>query len=122
MGEYLFINDETKLINKTLKRFSTVDVAPYNTRLKGSFTIKKYRKYEFHEEVDIEFKGELMAKKDIESNFEWFKSDIYNQENVSKIKLNRLIKKLLFDEVKTYCTYFGIRLTDSADIKKINWV
>jgi hypothetical protein len=40
----------------------------------------------------------------------------------SKIKINKLIKKLLFNEVRDHAAYFGIDIGFLNDIKKIKWV
>ncbi len=52
----------------------------------------------------------------------WFKSDIYNQNGVSKIKVNKLIKRAIFKEVKDQAAYFGINLRYIEEIKKIKWI
>ena len=118
------INDEdSKATKKALKKFSKKDITPFNNkRLKGSFTIVGFRKYEFNNEVDIEFNGEVFAVYDSSIGPTWFKTDIYNQKGVSKIKVNKLIKRLIFNEVKDHVAYFGINLRYTGEIKKIKWV
>lgn len=122
MSRYVITNDETKSTKKLLKKFPESEISVYNERLKGSFKITHYRKYHFREEVDIEFKGELFAVLSSLSGREWHKSDIYNERGTSKIKVNKMIKRSLFSEVKNYCAYFGISLRYVEDLKKIKWV
>jgi hypothetical protein len=122
MSKYVINDDDTKSIKKSIKKFSKQDIAHFNDRLKGSFRIKSYRNYHFRDEVDIEFIGELRAIKDINEGPKWFKSEIYGQKGVSKIKVSKLIKKLIFNEVKDHAAYFGINIRYVEDIKKIKWV
>jgi hypothetical protein len=94
----------------------------FNKRLRGSFTIVGFRKYEFTNEVDIEFNGELFAIYESSTGPTWIKSDIYNQKGASKVKINKLIKRSIFNEVKDHVAYFGINLRFTGEIKKIKWV
>jgi len=115
-------DDESKAIKKLVKKFSKREIASFNDRLRGSFTIVGFRKYQFTNEVDIEFNGEICAKHSSLAVLTWFKSDIYNQKSVSKIKVNKLIKRAIFNEVKDQAAYFGINLRYVTEIKKINWI
>jgi len=115
-------DDESKAIKKLVKKFSKREIASFNDRLRGSFTIVGFRKYQFINEVDIEFNGEICARHSSLAVLTWFKSDIYNQKGVSKIKVNKLIKRAIFKEVKDQAAYFGINLRYIEEIKKINWI
>lgn len=122
MARYVIKNDETKSINKALKKFSRVEIPDYVQRMRGSFTITNYRKYIFRNEIDIEFNGEINAVYGHLNTAEWHNSTIYFRNGASKIKINRFIKKRLFQEVKDQAAYFGITLRYHEDIKKIKWV
>jgi hypothetical protein len=115
-------DDDSKVIKKSLKKFSKREIASFNDRLRGSFTIVGFRKYQFTNEVDIEFNGEICARHSLLAVPTWFNSDIYNQKGVSKIKVNKLIKRAIFNEVKDQSAYFGINLRYMTEIKKINWI
>jgi len=115
-------DDDSKVIKKSLKKFSKREIASFNDRLRGSFTIVGFRKYQFINEVDIEFNGEICARHNSSAVLTWFKSDIYNQNGVSKIKVNKLIKRAIFKEVKDQAAYFGINLRYIEEIKKIKWI
>ena len=117
------IRDEsTKAIKKALKKFSGNDISLTNGTLRGSFKIKNFRKYPMHHEVDIEFKGELFAKTSVLEGKRWFSSEIYGQKNISKIKVNKLIKRNLLTEVKNHAAYFGINVRWVENIKKVKWI
>lgn len=116
------IDEDSKTIKKLLKKFSKKEIISFNERLRGSFSIVGFRKYHFINEVDIEFNGEIFARHDSLAVLTWFKSDIYNQKGVSKIKVNKLIKRAIFKEVKDQAAYFGINLRYVEEIKKIKWI
>jgi hypothetical protein len=115
-------DDDSKVIKKSLKKFSKREIASFNDRLRGSFTIVGFRKYQFINEVDIEFNGEMRARRELFGEHIWFKSDVYNKPEVSKIKVTKLIKSAIFNEVKDQAAYFGINLRYVEEIKKIKWV
>jgi hypothetical protein len=75
-----------------------------------------------HHEIDVEFKGELFGKISVLEGKRWQSSDIYGQKNISKIKINKLIKKHLLREVKSHAVYFGINVKWVDSIKKITWI
>jgi len=117
------IRDEnTKAIKKALKKFSGNDISLTNGTLRGSFKIKNFRKYPMHHEVDIEFKGEIFAKTSVLEGKRWYSSEIYGQKNISKIKVNKLIKRYLLVEVKSHAAYFGIDVKWVESIKKVTWI
>lgn len=120
MGTVTIKNEEINSVKKALKKFSEKKISSRNDRLRGSFKVTVYRKYEFEDEVDIEFKGEIYAKYNTEDS-QWFKSDIYSNEDISTIKVDKLIRNNIFDEVKTQCSYFGINLKYVNSIRKIKW-
>ena len=125
MSRYVINDDMTKSVKKILKKHSKKQVSVNNEFMKGTFTVKTYRKYEFREEVDILFEGEIYAKyrRPLQPlTREWFKSDILRDRGVSKIKVNKLIKKYLFDDIQTYLAYFGVRLRFVEEIKKVTWI
>ena len=75
-----------------------------------------------HHEIDVEFKGELFGKISVFEGKRWLSSEIYGQKNISKIKVNKLIKKYLLKEVKSHAAYFGINVKWVESIKKITWI
>lgn len=115
-------DDNTKAIKKTIKKFSGNDISITNGILRGSFKITNFRKYLMHHEVDVEFKGELFAKTSVLDGKKWLSSEIYGQKNISKIKVNKLIKKHLLSEVKIHAAYFGISIRYLENLKKVTWV
>ena len=119
---YVINDDEAKAIKKIIKKFSGTEISFTNGTLRGSFKIVNFRKYPMHHEVDIEFQGELFGKTSVLEGKRWFSSEIYGQKNISKIKVNKLIKRNLLTEVKNHAAYFGINVRWVENIKKVKWI
>jgi hypothetical protein len=122
MERNVITNEITKSTNKLLKKYSEVEINPETKRLRGSFKITRYRQYEFHNEIEIEFKGELLAKYNSLDEKKWFNSKICSEKSFSKTRINKFIKYCLYDELKRQCSYFGFKLTSPAYIKKVKWI
>lgn len=119
-------DQEVSVLNKTLlKQKVEVDV----DGLKGSLTISRVRKYQPHAdnikingktpenwEIEITFNGLLKGKLD---KVEWFSSVILERKNVSKIRVNKIIKRKLYNLVETRLLFWGIY---DYKIKKVTWV
>ena len=119
---YVINDDEAKAIKKIIKKFSGTEISFTNGTLRGSFKIVNFRKYYSHHEVDIEFKGEIFAKTSVLEGKRWYSSEIYGQKNISKIKVNKLIKRHLLVEVRSHAAYFGIDVKWVESIKKVIWI
>ncbi len=119
MGRYLIQDTTSKAIKKSLKKWGEFPVD--TDGLKGVITIKNYRKYQFRDEVDIEFKGEIFVRINHE-NRSWHGVDILTKYNISKVKLNRYLRKNALREVQMRMNYFGSRVKDYRDINKVKWV
>jgi hypothetical protein len=123
MSRYVIKNQITESTKTLIKKFSR-EVQVNNDRVRGVYTITNYRKYQFGIEVDVVFKGEIHAG--IGNKKQWFSSDILNVENgkyrISKIKLNRFIRKSLVPEIRCNLNYFSESLSYYSEIKKIQWV
>lgn len=114
---------ETKATLRALKKFGN-KISISNNSLRGTLTIKNYRKYKFLHEVDIIFEGEIYVN--LNRKRDWYDSSIMNKPlplgaRISKVKVNRFIRKNMLFEVKTYCKYFDVDLSSYDLIKKIIW-
>lgn len=119
-------DQEVSVINKTLlKQKVEVD----ENGLKGSLTISRVRKYQPYAdnikingktpenwEIEILFKGKLKGKL---YKLEWFSSEVLDRKNVSKIRVNKIIKRKLYNFVETRLLFWGI---SDFKIKKVIWV
>ena len=121
MSRYIIENNESKTIKKLLLKWGEIPIN--NDEIRGVIKIKNYRKYQFRDEVDIEFKGEVFVRLDV-VNRQWYGSDIMLNKsyNVSKIKLNRYIRKKIFREIQIRMNYFGVDMKEYRNIVKIKWV
>jgi hypothetical protein len=123
MERSVITNETTKSINRILKKYSEVEIYSDTNRIRGSFKITRYRHYQFHDEVEIEFKGEILAKyTTFCENHKWFTSEIYNQKSWSKVRINKFIKLEIYNELRSHCRYFGIKLTSHRYITKVKWI
>lgn len=119
MSRYVLSNDEIKSIKKILKKHPEREITPNACSLRGSFVITGFRRYSYHDEVDIELRGEIFARYGWNGNG-WHSSNIMG--NASIIRVNKIIRKNILNEVKTYCAYFGIEIKFVENIKKVKWV
>jgi len=80
---------QAKSITKVVKKFGN-KISISNNYLRGTFTIKNYRKYSHLEEVDIIFEGEIHVNYNRKKD--WYNSSIMTNPlpnvRVSKIKVN----------------------------------
>lgn len=122
MSSYLIRSVTSEGQKKLVKKFST-EVPISNDYLRGTFTIRNYRKYSFREEVDVEFKGEINVM--FQRKKDWYDSSIMNIQlkngKVSKIKVNRFIRKNLHKSLETHLKYFSVLIRNYSDILKLTW-
>jgi hypothetical protein len=122
MATYVIKDNESKVINKLL----TTKWGKYpidNCDVRGVINIIRYRKYEFRNEVDVEFEGEIFVRLNSKGRL-WYKSDIMTSDkfNINKGKLNRYFRMTLFDEICFRMRYFGVDIEPNyRNINKIKW-
>jgi hypothetical protein len=121
MSRYVIENSETIQIKKLLKKFGELSIN--NSRINGTIVIKNYRKYLFSQEIDIEFKGQIFAVIHGDKKT-WFGSDSLNNSelNLSKIKVNRYLKKNALTDIQMRMRYFGVELGNYQSISKVKWI
>lgn len=107
----------TQNLKKAILKWGEIPVQ--NNYLDGVIKINSYRKYSFSSEVDVVFEGKIFVR--VNRTSEWFDTSIYNKHKISKIKLNRFLRKNCLLEIKHRLNYFDICLRDYSNIKKINW-
>lgn len=99
-------------------KFSSFDID--NDNAKGKVNVIGYRKYQFRDEFDIEFTGQIKAR--MNGKLEWVSSEVLKRKNISKIKVNRFIRREVFKILKPRVRYFSIDLRWYSDIKKLKWI
>jgi hypothetical protein len=118
MARYIIQNDETKGIKKSLKKWGEIPIC--TEHLDGVIKVNNYRKYMWSEEVDAIFEGKIFVR--IHSgNRAWHSTEILKKYSISKVKLNRFLRKSVLFEVKTRMKYFGVEVGDYNNIKTIKW-
>ncbi len=121
MSRYVITDEVTKATKKFLKQYPERELSPYTHNVRGSFVITGFRRYGYHDEVDIEFKGDIYVRYGVLSPTQWHSSEILKQR-ASLIQVNKFLRQNLINEVRDYCAYFGIKLTYAQNIKKVKWV
>ena len=119
MARYIIETIETKGIKKSLPKWGEMPIS--TEYLDGFIKIKNYRKYRFHEEVDVVFEGKVFVRINNE-NRKWYSSSILKTHRISIVKLNRFLRKSCLFDVKTRMNYFGINIKLYENIKKIKWL
>jgi len=118
------------VLDKVTKRFIKRGFQVNGNKLSGTLKIKKIRSYPtgmswspFAYEVDIIFEGNLYAN--CGQGSAWLDSSVLTKEHISKIKVNKFIKKEVKDIVIDSLNLFGIqelKYYDQFVINKVSWV
>lgn len=119
-------NTDTEAIKKVALKYLNIPIS--NDGIEGSVKVIGLRKYSPHiyrngyayTEIDIEFKGKYKARSG-RTNI-WIDSEIYRNPSYSKIKMNRILRKKVFQILKDRAKLFSIELDYYSCIKKIKWV
>ena len=117
MPRYQINDSQSQVSKKLIKKIGEFPVNDNN--LIGYVRLLRIRKYTFSWEVDVEFDGEAFFRLNKKGSFH--KSKILSVPNISKIKVNRILKKYLAKYVDLRLRYFGARLKWYTDIKVIKW-
>lgn len=89
--------------------------------IQGDITVCGYRHYNWGaDEIDINFNGKYKIKS--AGRFIWVDSDTYKNPRYSKIKINRILRKKIFEVLKHRARMFSIKIEHYSSIKKIKWV
>lgn len=120
MSRYVLNTPSTKATKLAAKKFGSFTIE--TDKISGVIEIVNYRLYSVHQEVDIVFKGKIFAK--VNSKREWLDSEQIKilGKRISKVKLNRFIRKACIFDVKCRMSYFGADIRYYNDIKKLTWV
>ena len=132
-SETLYVNRLVKKYGKDIDIFFGYNSNHYSINriksLEGKFSIKSIRKYRKGSigsgpcyEIDINFNGKVFAAWNGERKF--WGSELLENKNVSKIKVNKVIRKNIVKDIQTYLLTFGIDTSPyySLSVKKIEWV
>ena len=123
MSRYVLQNPVTKTTKKALKKFAS-QIPVSNQYIRGVFTINNYRKYQFSEEIDVQFKGEIFVMWNRKRD--WYDASLMTKKDrhlkPSIIKVNRFIRKNIVFAVRTHLRYFDIELGHYSLIQKLKWL
>jgi hypothetical protein len=103
---------------KSLKKFGSIPVSDSN--LECTIEITNIRYYRLYWEADVKIHGKVSLRLNRELSFR--DSSIQRLKGVSKIKLNRILRKFVHKHVDMRLRYFGGKIDYYDRIKKITWV
>jgi hypothetical protein len=112
-------NDDTNATKKALKKFLNGKYVE-TQYIKGTYEVLRYRKYEYHEEVDVKFKGQIAARYygDRSNKLNWFDSSI--KKRATRHSVNGLLRRQIIRDLNDTLSYFGVNV-GRRNIKKIIW-
>ena len=117
---YCIRTEKIKIQKKRIIKFSKV-IKVNDKNLIGQVSITNVRFYNGgYVEVDITFTGKVYVT--FNTKKEWYGSDLMLKYNVSKIKINRYIKRAVSNDVGRRLNYFGTDLRLWDNIKKVKWI
>ena len=120
MARYIIQDEGTKGVKTAFKKYGALRVE--NDKVIGAIRFIGYRKYSWGEQVDIEFIGQIKARTGLK--LEWMSSSVMDDKSrkVSKVKVNRFIKRCCFTDIKRHLGYFGVKIDDYSKITKVKWI
>ncbi len=120
MKGYVIKTPEAKALRRVVKKYGTLNIK--DDTIEGTIQITHYRQYDFQEEVDVTFVGKIYVK--YGGYLIWFDHQLYTKdfESISKIKLDRVLRKLLINHLRPHLSIFSVQLNYAADIKTIKWI
>ena len=120
-------------LDKIVEKFKSRGFNISNDKIRGEVKIKKVRIYESEGssflskkyEVDFIFEGEIYASNPESGKSEWIKSDIVNVPKVSKIKVNKFLRRRLEEKIMDIMELFSVkevRYYGIIQLKKVIWI
>lgn len=124
MYRYVKKDDHHKQLTKAIKKGRSRSIKNISLTLDGEYKITQVRVYQYGVEVDIEYRGQLKGRRGhyTPNGPEWFTSSILKSNGTSKIRVNRIIRREIFDDLKHYLRFFGLELRVLSEIKKVVWI
>jgi hypothetical protein len=120
MKGYVIKTPEAKALRRVVKKYGTLEIKDNN--IEGTIQITHYRQYDYQEEVDVTFVGKIYVK--YGGYYVWFDHQLYTKDfkHISKLKVNRVLRKLLINHLRPHLSIFSVQLNYAADIKTIKWI
>ena len=124
MSRYVKKDDHVKQLVKAVKKSRSRSVKNLSSNLDGEYCIKNLRIYQYGIEVDIQYKGNLKGRRGpyTLNGPEWYTSSLLQMNGTSKTRVNKLIRRNIFEDLRHYLRFFGLELRTLSEIKKVSWV
>jgi hypothetical protein len=112
-------NSDVLATKKVAFKYLTVNFSKDD--LQGELRVVGYRHYNWGaQEIDIEFKGKFLVK--TRGKNVWVDLETWQNPRYSRIRMNRILRKKIFDTLKHRARLFSIKLEHYSSIKKIKWI
>lgn len=119
MPRYCIKSSEVTAVKKLFKKLDYFEINTPN--ITGKVRIVGYRKYNYDCEIDIEFKGKAQFRCGTQSAM-FYDSTVLKKPRVSKIKVNRILRKYLLHSLDIKLRYVGCEIRYLGCIKKLTWL
>lgn len=104
---------------KALRKFGKFNIK--TDQINGTVEISNYREYPWEEEVDIVFTGEIRVRTHFGDVWVGSKEANYNNGGISKVKVNKFIRRTCINDISSLMRYFGVNIPYAFHIKKVIW-
>ena len=120
MKGYVIKTPEAKALRRVVKKYGTLNIKDDN--IEGTIQITHYRQYDYQEEVDVTFVGKIHVR--YGGGLMWLDHQRITKDmkNISKLKLNRVLRKFFINHLRSHLSIFSVRLNYAADIKTVKWI
>lgn len=118
MTKRCYTDKDTLATKKVVIKYGEIPVN--NDKMRGTIKVVGFRKYKFNHEVDVTFEGEINVR--IGRQLGWYDTSTQKTHNLSKVKLNRFLRKSSFKDVQARLRYFDAEIRIYSDINKIKWI
>ena len=121
-NSYRCIKDkDTVILNKLFKKYDYSFNIYGRQNVEGSFKIVRYRKYPESTSFHIKFQGKILAN--FYGERDWYDSSILKNSRVSKVRINRILKQNIMNDLFSACDIFSLKYHKwTTKIYKLEWV
>jgi hypothetical protein len=120
MKGYVIKTPEAKALRRVVKKYGTLEIN--DDKVKGTIKITHYRQYDYEEHVDVTFQGKVYVRYGGILMWVDYKKVMEDSKCISKLKLNKVLRRFFFAYLQSHLLFFGVRLNYSADVKGVKWI
>lgn len=111
--------EKLKKYHSTIKSYCK-NIEINSDKVSGTYSVKSIRKYKYYTEVDIELNAKIYVR--FMRKLDWFSTTELLKSRASLIKINRILRRSIYPEIRSYLETFHVELGGTYSIKKIKHV